>query len=484
MNGISSLRIKNFVIMEMGTYEEQYRRPYTTELQGDTLTAIAQRVEQSTTVVPTALAGIASQFVKPSADHEGVIAIPGGWNHQRCRFMMEWEVDYYVGGKNTEIVMGYTDHVGLSHGHAIDPNMHFFVNSVMRIRNTPVMTPVGVQAVPSFFEKSHVLAQNDFDSMITSPATHRMRPEDVHAIASRAHLPRAATIRDSRSLLTNRPEKSRRSNGLPANYMATILQTYQAAHQEEDPQTPGADMEMMEKARSNAREATVVEDPFLNSLAQVNSTAIGNCFTMAELRSLDPNVDHVVQPLLMSPAARSSAHWAASGASQHWGGSGRETVIASILAQAVPALMMETGLMGISLLVSNLNYGAQAVSVPARWKAFGSMEASQAISLFEQRLIREVLNDISYNGQIGYQIQIDADLLSHSTFSMSIDGGPQEVFTAPSFCDSLFVPVLTNDAELSLKVAHDFNALNHGLTEIMPSEHNSFALPNYRPGSF
>ena len=58
---------------------------------------------------------------------------------------MEVLYNYYGGAQVLEVILGYTNYLGANMGTmSIDPEMEFFINSVIHIRTIQQMTPMGM----------------------------------------------------------------------------------------------------------------------------------------------------------------------------------------------------------------------------------------------------------------------------------------------------------------------------------------------------
>jgi hypothetical protein len=137
MNQAARMHVKRLFLMETGTYNTQYRRPYETNVQGPTLNHLADALHGTQKYTPSLLAGVANQLIAPSATAEQAAGIVNGWNERRMRFMMEVETKYMAGGTSTSIVLGYTNYPGvIFHSNYIDPKMEFFENSIVTVRTT------------------------------------------------------------------------------------------------------------------------------------------------------------------------------------------------------------------------------------------------------------------------------------------------------------------------------------------------------------
>lgn len=456
----TGIRIKKFLIHETGTYNQQYRRPYNTNLDGRTLGILQEKLHNADKIAPSMLAGVANQFIAPSPTPEKPIDLIGGWGERRMRFMMELEHNYCTGGQTVLVILGYTNYNGISHGGHVDPNMEFYVNSTLHIRNTQVNTPMGNQLHTAVIDSSLLLVDNNWNG-IHSQGDQRMRPMDVYSTMSRTHLPTGSNVLDMRATNSNTAAKSRRSNNLAGNFAANILQNYQAAA--DAAEFGVGEQEILASARGFASEHLVGKDPFLSAMSDFRGMPIGNTFTFDNLRRLDPNVDNVTIAQIMLPAERTTVHTA--GQTAEWGGSDRETVVATILSQSVPALLMDLALTRIVFKASNRDISNQITIGIYDVGGFSSGDQSFAMQMFQQRLEHEVLRNISFDNETDFAIEMQVDLLGETWIRMMLDNKAQVDFVAPSFCDALSVPVLTMNQDLSMDLATDFTALSTALRD-------------------
>lgn len=467
-NRLSACRITKMLMLETGTYNPQYRRPYETNLHGSTLNMFKERLDTVDKYVPSLIAGIANQFISPAATPEKQIAIVNGWNERRVQFMMEIEYTYQTGGSTTQVILGYTDHVGITVAGAIDPNMQFYVNSVLQIRNTIQNTPLGSQLYTSVSDSSHVLIDNNWGGIYSEQSDQRMRPEDVFSTMSRTHLVNLGGVSDYRSTNNNMPAKSSRKNNLAANYASDILSNYkQASLSEEFGQ---GNNEILNTARGYVGEQVAARDPFLSAMAGIQGQPLGNTFTFDNLRRLDPNVDNVTHVNLMLPTQQATAHQA--GQTADWGGTTRETQVATILSQSVPSLLMELALTKITFRSTNRDFSNAVNTQVFNPGGFSNNDQSNSLRIFIARLEHEILKDISFDNQVDYAIEMHVDLLGETWIKLSMDGKAFVDYVTPSFCDALTVPVLTAVDQVSVNLASDFQLLAGELSNSNSSYNN------------
>ncbi|EKD22587.1 MAG: hypothetical protein ACD_84C00040G0001 [uncultured bacterium] len=450
------MRIVKLLLHETGSYNNQYRRPYNTNLNGSAMNTMLERLQGVKHYDASMMGGIANQFISPVATPEKQIVMANGWGERRMRFMMEVEHTFHTGGNITEIILGYTDYNGVGLAGSIDPQMEFYINSTMHIRNTVEHTPMGNQLHQSITDSSHILIDNSWTGICSGAKDQRMRPEDVYATMGRSHLSDLdGTVLDTRSMSSNMATKSNRANGSAANYMAKILNGYEQATMSAEFGMGNA--EILSKARGLTRESLATKDPFLHTLAQVRGSPVGNTFRFNDLKLIDMNVEHVTRAQLLAPTAMSTVHQV--GLTADWGASDQVTSIATILSQSIPGLLMELALTRIIFKASNYDSSAAIQIMVVDAEGFGSGDYSRNLDVFRLRLEHEILRDVSYDNQVGFAIEMRVDLLGETWISLSWDNQSPIDYVTPSFADALLTPVITMDNTRAVTLASDFESL-------------------------
>ena len=473
IRGTSDLRITKLIIFETGTYNKLYRRPYATTVTGDVVAAMHEAIDASRDFSPATLAKFSNQIIRPSANPEKEIYIPGGFEERRLKFMMEVEYERYGAGKICEIITGYTDHPGITNSGHIDPRMTFFINNIMKVRNTTMRTATGLQSFSNVVESNQVLADNSYTNVRSSIREQRMRPEDVFATMGRVFISGIEgeeTTYDARVALTNIPVFSKRSNNSAAVFSSDILSSYSQAQLEA--RADSSQDEMTNRARTLSSTDQISKNPFLYALSQIRETVVNlNTFTFGELKTIDMNVDHVT--IARSQAMMQSNNMHRSGQTADWGGSDVITNTATVLATAVPSLMTDLALMVVGFKATNREIGGRTVVVPTDAQGFGNSDVSENMRIFLNRLQSEILIDVSYNNQIDYDLEMHVDLLGDAIIRLSMGAENPVDFVIPSFCDALLTPVVSMDNNRIVQLARDFQSLT---TELVDNYGASMAM--------
>lgn len=462
MYGVKSMRINKLIIMPSGTYNDQWKRPFTSGLNGQSFKQILSNVEEAKQITPTALAGVANQFIHPSAQPESKIVIPNGWAERRLRFFLEVQTETHIGAVQTEYISGYTEHGDLSFGNNFDPNMKFFINSIHTTRRTMMNTPMGQQTMQNVINSNHVIANDQYSGVMGPNQLYRLRPEDVFTHMEAAELGQEVQgdLTDARSFVGRKPILSRRKDGSASVFVSDVLNSYL--------QTARADYNMgdksnvFESAKHAIKADNVDSDPFMSFVRGLRPDGgAGNAFYYGDLTRLDPNVVHVTHVPPLSPTLIATQHQV--GQTAHWHSSDGETLFATCVAQALPGYMLEHCINKFHFRSTNRDVAGVITTAAIDVK---SLMTGIDMTPFVQSLIfkldSELFRDLSYNNQMDYAIEVRCDLLGDTAIRISINSGPFIEYVTPSFCDALMAPVTTMNQNNVFGIAQDFdNLLNH-----------------------
>ena len=246
---------------------------------------------------------------------------------------------------------------------------------------------------------------------------------------------------DNRTLAApNTAKVSTRRNDVPSNYLSRVLDGYRQGVLKSDYST--SQHNVYDKAITSVSEAAIDTNPFIRQIMNIKTFGSASSFQYKDLLSLDPTVPARTTFARNSGARLKDMHVA--GSTQEWVGYDRETQIASILANAVPSLMMDSLLGHISFFSTNDNPLSQHITTIIGMDGIVDADLTTNAQLFIQRMATEVLKDISYDSQILYHISVDASIMSETSIRISLEGKPAVPYVLPSFCDSLISPVVGN----------------------------------------
>lgn len=472
-NPSSQAKLTGLLMVRTNTYNDQVIRPFATNMSSNMVDSMREATQYGECITAASLAGVAGTFLRPQAQAAAGVDMYNGWDQTRLRFMLSITIPMGNGGYVHEIVTGYTDFYGTSaDGQHIDPNMRMFFNNTVVLNSSQVSVGgMGMQNQVRVSEATHLLMPPPGYSNGSSIDTHTMRPEDIlNAISTSAITD--GTRLDMRTNFSMSPvKKSYRTNGLAPNYLARTMNAVdQALRIDQNLQQT----QLYSEARGLVKEPMLSQDLFIKIISMSTQFKERGFLTYGELCAVFPNTDHIRTMIMPREAMRVGSAIPGRGASEYWHVPTNETVIATILTHAVPALMMELMLTKLTFTATNMTLNGQPEIQFHDSRGFiDGMDMTQYVQRFMQRFVSEVMADITHNNMFQINLAMTCNILGDTMITLSISGGPNVDYVSPSFCDALFSPLVTTDLMSFQTMAHDLDCLNNNLTATRPMQGNS-----------
>lgn len=474
---VQSLRILRLLVSRSGTYNQPYFRPYQTHYDVETADLLNRRLEAhgpgSTT--SAVLSGIANRIMMPSAQHQGPIPIVNGWAEARGRFNMVVEVTMSSGTVLFYHIQGYTSHYDQSTHGTPDPNMTFYVNSYTRTSRIQYMGPTGVETRESVTESAQVINGRLVTSQIGQDL-YGIRPTELYTIMQ-GDLINAEfytgderdTVYDRRHSLATQAVPSNRSNNLPSNMLATLVESYNTAQLMSDYGQSRTDM--ISQCKGYVHDGTLQSNPFFRRLADVTGIPETTAFTMQELAAIDPNVSAVSTFVRLD--ARGMAQLNHAGQAEYWHRpDDMNAWVCTVLLNAVPTILMEMMLTRIEFTANNHDsMGNNHVYITGARDILGR-DITTNLEAFKLRFTREIMHDVTYGNAETYMLSMSVNLFGDTVIDIAYGANPMTRFVVPSFCDSLLIPVVTTDERILRASAHDISQILHGINAHKPAAVN------------
>ena len=496
MGGNTEVQIESFILVQTGTYQPEHVRPFTVEVTENSIERLKEATNDGRNLGVAAVQQIAADVIAPRAQTQGEVPIVNGWGERRFRFMMKvWENNRFFGNTRTcRILFGCSDHCSISPlSNSLDPNMRIYFNSETVIVERQRPTEFGVIKQAHILGSNQILApvdimsditipQNGF-SMYTGTSSYLQRPEDV--IQSQQTMQVAKRIEstglhqgvfdriiDQRSSVGEAGtfQYSNRRDTSPTRYLSSTLNAWQhsvkeaeMANNDNDNIFGGvSDEVMLGDASAVLRNQDIHSNMFMRILKERCNYMERGFVTLADLQQVFPEllVDGVVKAGMDNGNSQRFVNRAEH--SMHWGGADHHTVAASLLAQVVPAIMMDNYFRVTSFAITN-GHGANnylfEMHPNGTRSIMDGIDMTPQINDFERRLITDAINSISYGNQIPFKISMHSDLAGDTVIDISLNHESVERFIAPTFIDSLFSPVITRDASAPAMISNDLTYL-------------------------
>jgi hypothetical protein len=479
---ISSVEIISMIVTPAGTYQDQVRRPYIAQATGDTIRVIQERFDQANGRMSTGLFdGVASNFVQPQIQAEGApIAIAGGWRRERFNFVLKVKVVNKFGGHSIDVINGHTDYADMSFSGMLDPRIRFFINGIVRVVSTNQMTGHGLELTGKVVDSYQVFANHNYDGPKdfynnANDPNLTMRPDDVFGALQAHEYTTNPDLMDLRAVATSQAKTSHRNNTLSSAYAGTIVRGYV------DSVVKNMYAENSKQVYADAIGATAQRplnrDEFIRALNNMTGSPASDSFQLMDLYRMDPMLEspnddriRIVRP---QPVVR-MASWGGNGPSveetpnaansQHWQGNNHETLAATILANGLPALLLEYGI--VELVFQATNHSRQPVIETLYANGLAdNYDCRPFLPSVENRIQREIIDQISYNNDLPYKIRVHCDVAWSTKITLQFHNEVVE-FVSPTFADSLMSPVITADRDRLGDVAHSFGTLVQSLVQV------------------
>lgn len=478
-------RVELFILAQTGTYQEQTIRPFKTNYSPRVVNTLQEATRGGERLGVAAVNAIAAEVIQPSANIEGIVGIPEGWMSRRFRFIMRVVENnpFTPDDRTIRILFGYSDQCDVSHGGLLDPKMRIYFNSETTIRdkitygvNGPMRQAL-VQAANQIITPMMIMNAGRTAQI---SQTHMIRPEDVFNLRETklvtdmadAQIPGGIDLAyDVRAFSgVGQFQFSRRRDTSPTRYVADTLGSLQHAVQENKMLNHGSvgnasvmGPAVFSEAGACAANASINGDVFLARLRDHAHYLERGYVELQDLISLFPEVgrfNEVTRYALDDGRSIRKVNQAQDG--NHWQGADKTSIAASLLAQVIPAIMMDNFIRNISFAVTNSMVPGQynlVIDPQGTRSIVEELNMQQYVQEFERRLCMDALNSITFQGQIPFHIAVQSDLAGDSVITISLDGEAPVRYIAPTFTDSLFSPMVSTQTDAATKVSNDMIAI-------------------------
>jgi hypothetical protein len=481
--------IKSAFFRETGTYNPIFMRPYTTSITDAVANQLIEATRGGELITPSSVSAFSNDIVRPDARYQQPAHIDEGWDTPRFRFLLKVEYhsihqNFYQGHPpKTKIIQGYTSHMGYTPNGAIDPRMGLRFNTIITLRHTIEQTPAGPTVRTAVAQADHVIhdqlaatQQPTGYEQYPNPALQTpsgqqpwtvwmMRPEDVFRSIGTDVMMQGAYQHDDlfdmrNSLMASPVSRSKRKNSLTPHYVSEILKTHKNASIDYHDAVDYADV--MNNAEGHVKENSILGDEFFRQIRQA-SVAFDQTGSISygELCSIFPEFNDVSVFSVNSPVQRQTPIHR-QGETEFWDTSTNETIWATSLSHAIPAIMLDLMLVDLTFIATNkTTTGEHTLTFLDAHSFIDNLDnLTTYLEHFRWQIVGEVLKGLSMNNQIDYELSVIVNVSGETRITLSLFGGPPVEYATPSFCDALFIPVVTTNQDNLNTLAYDMSVLS------------------------
>lgn len=457
------MKIISLALHQSGTFNDQMLRPYVTNVDGFSVSALKEVVENATTAIrPSMLGGVAGNLIKLSTQPTNSIYIPQGWGEMRMRFILIVESQSDL-SENTlwHYFQGYTDHYGASSTGNLDLNMRFYVNSFITVSKVNMNTPMGMEystRVDKCTSVINPIVSNDNRSF------NLIRPSDIFANMQTQHITNNVNLDmsigqvfDPRvTAYQNNSYASNRNNSNSTNYISALLNANMNAYHGAN---INADIkDIYGEAIAQTADSSLSENIFIRHLSSIMSSpqAVTN-FSLKELMEIDRDVEKKTN--IIMPTRSMHKNMPNAGQGEYWNTQSFETVAAATIFNSLSAMMIELFITSIGLTSTNMTINGQPYTVPTYVLSPNTGDYSSSVNYLISRFENEVIRNITFNNQDSYSVEVNIDLFGASNINISINGNPFIYFNQASFADSLYQPIVTDNTFSRDSIVNDLDTV-------------------------
>ena len=475
--------VKNMMLIETEGYQDQVIRPYQADLRHDHIDKLTKIVDQNIKVNGTKLtsnliSSIMPDAIMPTMAPIAKANIVGGWSEKRFRFTLLVETPKPNNmGYELVYLSGYTDHLGMSVGGHLDPNMKLFLNNVIVLDKVfNPRTQNYITRIIGHYQVVHMSGGGygfeqvnpyDIGGNLMEVAT----PDSVIGrLISKETLGmyggEEVTIRSS-SVVDTQGETSVKvnsSNVMPSDYLSKVIsRTLDTSMLSASgfPDANNIDVLTNTSAMLN-RENDVSDILFFRKLTHINGFNPDRPYiTIGELEKIDPslaNDNNRVQIFTgggfireqqmpegfsgMAPGEFFSTQ------SEDPSLVSEENRIATYLAETITALMTKYALFDITVSASNIT-GQPVIAVGSTSTIIPDLNPVQMAYQAEAEFGNVIYPTVTRNNQMIVEIFAHASMTGDINITLSVNGNPYVKYTFPKAADSLFNPLIQNEQTMN-----------------------------------
>lgn len=488
--GQAILDVETLAIGESGTYNDMHRRPYTARADGDVLRSLQSSTDDWKRVNPENLFKSAGQFLRPSTEAGELVGIKRGWGERRLRFMMVVKITNFD-MEYRNVITGFTDMDDRSHGGHISPETKFYINNIIALRTTQRTGRHGQFNQVMVAENSQLL----FDlNPVMSAET--MRPKDIFQIQQSSEavkmLDDLHDFRDSFEHQTLEPHQvdyfdtqekpvvnhldcrlglnpttpirtTDRRNVMSPHYLSNVLTANNFARGKYNDQLHGGEEAYYESAidytRNHLSDNEVGESTLLATLMNNTRFMDNQAFEFSELVDLCP---YVTKKITFAKRDKVQHIPNERGMTAKWTDRTQQALIANIAANTVPGMAMDCIIAKIWFTATNdTPTGKVSVKLHNEPRSFAQgIDITYNIRRFQTMVEDYLMNDLTRGGLVRLTLSVRYDAVGDMYIIVQTENDAQkEEFIAPSFCDSLFSPMLTTRHDDSVNLSNNIRTM-------------------------
>ena len=480
--------IEKLEYMPAGFYNPMPVRPYTFSPTNEALNTIQDRMAQYKTgkVSTGVLTGVTSGILAPSA-----VAFDSAINQQwiqvaRFAFFMKVRRIDAMGLEECHYIFGYTDHEGVNMATGqTDPEMIFYVNNVITTGAYTLQTPMGLQ------RQEKLLSHYNTIHAVSGPHLYTQRPLDIFETLSVKQTAQwmgqgisAQSATGQVGPYTNNTVSSTVENAIPSEYLSKILTSGMHVNSMKEIHMNSYNIETDDRTNRYFAEESMMTNAFIRLVNRLAGYMEPRpMFAFKDLLRVDATVVQRDRVWALEEAYKNPIYQNTPDVGEHWYGQDPDTVKAHPIIEASVALANKLGFTKISFKATNKTTTSEIMVGILNWTSFLEIDEQSFYVLcehFKQQFIDQIFLNETAMGRQPLFVEVHIDMIRASKIYIEYYNSYGTWYTLPTFANSAFTSILTNDANM---VADAAIQLNNVIDQITPkSSIHSGNFTTYHPG--
>lgn len=492
--------IKSMMI-RVANYDPMFSRPWTVDTRDSrVIDVFHSETNGGTDINHSAMAKVAGSFIAPQAIAGMGIRIDNGLAAPRIAFMMIVDESHPNQiTKRSTVISGYTDIADYTVSGTINPETKFYINAAIQLQTS---TNGNVRSMDNY----HLISgnavsghdYNPYSPPVYNPYNREgdilstMRPADI--IRGMAYLGENNTqqLDCSSTVAPGHQVVSRRANDVGGRYLSAILKP--VITNINDPSASsltswdsglydegykGQFGTVYDNARSNVVEPSITNFGIIRHLKEqfidfgrYGFVTWGDlCYTINNLNETSALFTQGTTERLATEVDHLRAHGDKT-TTGYWEVASLETMIATIIANALPAFMTNMLIMHLTVEMTNATVDGQPVVNVTNIGLFDERLPQASIyNALQQQLLFELMPMITRNNEIIASVLVTADLGVDAKINVCLDGGGGWVrYDTPTFCDAMYTPILASNRN----TVDDLTRNTHSLVQSATQHQSNF----------
>lgn len=477
--GTSQFVIEKLEYFPVARHNPMYMRPYTFNVQQESVHTIADRLDQTRAgkVTPALLKGVTSGIMQPSVVGYETIINDSWASTKRFIFMMKVRHIDISGVELNTYLIGYTEYDGITPNGHIDTQMPHFINNVISTTVHTWSTPMGVIRQEKLADTYQAIYSMSNVDMYTQ------RPVDIYNAISAVEMAEFSqmpvnlqTTSGMVNPFNNNVVSSTLENNISTEYLAKILTSGMHATKAREIHMNSYQMGSDDPTEKFFSEPSVSETAFVRYLSRISGyKSVRPIFNFQHLMQIDPTIYERFIRYNITDEVRDPTLAQTPEVGDFWSGQDLQTMKAYALVENAVSMATKHGFTKMSFSATNMdNPLGQSNVYILNFKSFVSVseqDMNYLLEMFKEKFLTEVFLNETNGGRMPLNMECHVNLLGTSKIYLEWPGYHGNWYTVPTFAGSAYSPVISLDQAAVDNAAFQ---LNNVLGTLVQAQQPSF----------